>query len=101
MASHITINGHTYSSVDEMPSDVRRQYEAAMQLLSRNSGVLADHAPGNISISTTGSDPARRTFKVVTRNDREPASGQRQRIRRLGKRSRKPGLLSNPPESIP
>lgn len=66
MANHITVNGHAYSSVDEMPSDVRLQYEAAMQLLSKNSGVLADHAPGNISISTTGNDPAHHTFKVVT-----------------------------------
>ena len=27
----ITVNGKTYSSVDEMPPDVRRQYEQAMQ----------------------------------------------------------------------
>lgn len=66
MANHITVNGQTYTSVDEMPFDVRRQYEAAMQLLSRNTGAPGSGAKRNINISATGSDPSHRVLKVVT-----------------------------------
>jgi hypothetical protein len=31
IASHITMNGKKYASIDEMPPDVRRQYEQSMQ----------------------------------------------------------------------
>src|SRR5690349_16460547 len=31
VGSHITINGKKYANVDEMPPDVRKQYEQAMQ----------------------------------------------------------------------
>jgi hypothetical protein len=34
----ITVNGRTYSSVDEMPPDVREQYEKAMSLLADRNG---------------------------------------------------------------
>jgi hypothetical protein len=69
MANHITINGQTYFSVEQMPADVRQQYEAAMRLLPQNAGEFADAvAGGDVNISTTGSDPAgHRTFKTVTK----------------------------------
>lgn len=67
MANHITINGQTYASVDQMPPDVRRQYEAAMQLLSNNAAAFADPSAGDVSISTTGSDPANYSSKTVTK----------------------------------
>jgi hypothetical protein len=54
MSNHITINGKTYSSVDEMPPDVRRQYETAMQFLhSKNAGPLPDASAGDVNVSTT------------------------------------------------
>jgi hypothetical protein len=39
--TQITVNGRTYGSIDEMPPDVRRQYERAMSLLAdkNNNGV--------------------------------------------------------------
>jgi len=36
----IVIDGKTYSSVEEMPEDVRRKYESAMQKLGNNQGKL-------------------------------------------------------------
>jgi hypothetical protein len=67
VASQITINGQTYSSVEQMPADVRRQYDAAMQLLSKKPDLLSDASPGDVSISTTGGgDLAHPTFKTVT-----------------------------------
>jgi hypothetical protein len=64
MASHITINGHTYSSVEQMPADVRRQYEAAVRLLSKNVGAVGHVSDGDVNISTTGSDAAHHTLRV-------------------------------------
>ena len=81
MAGHITINGHTFSSVDQMPADVRRQYETAMRLLSKNAGAVAHASAGDVNISTTGSDAAHHTLRVSARPDRS----QRQGIRRLGR----------------
>jgi hypothetical protein len=65
MARHITINGQTYFSIDDMPADVRRQYEAAMQLISKNRGAPADDSAGDISIST-GGDGSPLGFQSVT-----------------------------------
>jgi hypothetical protein len=62
MANHITINRQTYSSVNQMPPDVRRQYEAAMQLLSNNTAAAA----GDVNISTSGIAPTPHTFNTVT-----------------------------------
>jgi hypothetical protein len=49
-----------------MPPDIRRQYETAMKLLSENTHMLAHASPGDINISTSGSDPTHRVFKTVT-----------------------------------
>ena len=43
----ITVNGQTYSNIDEMPPDVRRQYEQAMSLLAdRNNDGIPDAFEG-------------------------------------------------------
>jgi len=65
VANHITINGQTYSSVGDMPPDVRRQYEAAMQLVAKN-GAAASAAAGDVSINTTGGDPMAPLSKTLT-----------------------------------
>jgi hypothetical protein len=62
--AHITINGRTYASVDEMPADVRRQYEAAMHFMAKSHSAVANASAGDVSISTTGSGPGH-TFKTV------------------------------------
>lgn len=49
MKARITINGQTYSSVEEMPPDVRRQYEFAM-------GALADEDANGIPDILEGKD---------------------------------------------
>jgi hypothetical protein len=36
--AQITVNGKTYSSIDEMPPDVRKQYARAMSLLADKDG---------------------------------------------------------------
>lgn len=38
MSTSFTINGRTYHSLDEMPPDVRRQYDQMMQLLADRDG---------------------------------------------------------------
>lgn len=38
MSTSFTINGRTYHSLDEMPPDVRRQYDRMMQLLADRDG---------------------------------------------------------------
>lgn len=38
----IVINGKTYKSVEEMPEDVRRKYETAMQALDKNQNGVPD-----------------------------------------------------------
>jgi hypothetical protein len=66
VSQHITINGRTYASVNEMPPEVRRQYESAMQMLAKGRGGLAgDVAGSDVNISTQGSDPAH--HKTVTK----------------------------------
>jgi len=43
----ITVNGQTYTSVDEMPPDVRRQYEQVMSLMAdRNQDGVPDILEG-------------------------------------------------------
>ena len=55
-STRITINGQTYSSVDDMPPDVRRQYEGVMAKLKedRNNNGIPDFAeqPGVQSFIT-------------------------------------------------
>ena len=51
----ITVNGRTYASVDEMPPDVRRQYEQVMSLMAdrNNNGVpdiLEGRPPGESTV---------------------------------------------------
>jgi hypothetical protein len=68
MAHHITINGQTFSSVDDMPPDIRRQYDAAMQFLSKTAGAAPLDQPGHdISISSRADDGTHHTFKTVTK----------------------------------
>lgn len=38
MPTSFTINGKTYRSLDEMPADVRRQYDSMMQLMADRDG---------------------------------------------------------------
>src|SRR5688572_9400290 len=43
----ITVNGQTYKSVDEMPADVRRQYEQVMSMMAdRNNNGIPDIMEG-------------------------------------------------------
>jgi hypothetical protein len=65
MSTHITINGQTYNSIQDLPPDIRRQYEAAMQLLSKNSGLPIDPKAGDVLISTTA-DPGHHAFKTFS-----------------------------------
>ncbi|HUB24800.1 MAG TPA: hypothetical protein VL992_05170 [Tepidisphaeraceae bacterium] len=68
MSHHITINGHTYTSVDVMPPEVRRQYEAAMQTLAGGGGKLSRMvADSEVDIATQGGDPMQRPFETVTK----------------------------------
>src|SRR5512133_2631068 len=69
----IVIDGKAYSSVDEMPEDVRKQYEQAMSSLRDQSGtniadVLADKNKNGIPdiIENSASAPiVKSTIKVV------------------------------------
>ena len=47
----IVIDGKTYKSVNEMPEDVRRNYESAMQSLDKNQNGMPDAFEGTASIS--------------------------------------------------
>ena len=67
MSHHITINGRTYASLDEMPPEVRRQYESALQMLAKNGGNLPPNAAGSDLNISTQSDPAHHTFKTVAK----------------------------------
>jgi hypothetical protein len=40
--TRITVNGQSYSSPDEMPPDIRAQYEKAMSMLDRNQNGIPD-----------------------------------------------------------
>ena len=66
ISTRITINGRDYKSLDEMPPDVRRQYEEAMRKFgsalaagkandatSAPQGTKSLGAPGNVVIRTT------------------------------------------------
>jgi hypothetical protein len=66
MSSHITINGRTYASVEEMPPELRREYELAMKMLARAEGA-AESGDADVSISTQEGDPAHRGLQAVTR----------------------------------
>jgi hypothetical protein len=65
MSSHITINGRTFASVEEMPPEIRCQYESAVQLIARNSAASASTPDSDVNISTQDGDPAHRAFKTV------------------------------------
>ena len=67
MSNHITINGQTFASVEEMPPELRREYDLAMQMLARNSGGPGGKQDGDVSISTESSDPAHHSVKTVAR----------------------------------
>jgi hypothetical protein len=68
MVKHITINGQTYASVEDMPPEIRQQYEAAMQILATNAPAgIGKVSTGDVSISSEGSDPAHHIFKTVTK----------------------------------
>src|SRR5437870_5950311 len=46
--TRITVNGQTYASVDEMPSEVRQQYEKAMSMLAdKNRNGIPDVLEGS------------------------------------------------------
>jgi len=63
----ITVNGQAYSSVDEMPPEVRRQYDVAMGMLAdkdRN-GVPDIFEGKGASLQLEGGNPI--TSKVVTK----------------------------------
>ena len=59
MNNQITINGREYSSVEEMPPDVRKEYERAMSLLADRDGngvpdVFEGQLNSSASVTTTG-----------------------------------------------
>jgi hypothetical protein len=67
MSNHITINGQTYASVDQMPSEIRRQYEAAMQKFAADVGVPVSAADSEVTISTQDRDPTHHVSRVDVR----------------------------------
>ena len=67
MSNHITINGQTYASVEEMPPEIRRQYESAIQMLGRNALRAAGSSDTDVTITSDNGDPALASFKTVTR----------------------------------
>jgi hypothetical protein len=65
MSKHITINGQTYASVEEMPPGVRKQYEEAMRLLASE----ATGDAGDVNLTTTGNSSGghtSKTYRTVT-----------------------------------
>ena len=66
MSNHMTINGMTFASVEEMPPEVRREYETAMELLAK-AGRAAGSGDTDVNISMQGGDPSHRGFGAVTR----------------------------------
>jgi hypothetical protein len=77
LSNHIIINGQTFANVQDMPPELRRQYDSFMQLLN-NSGALAS-AQRELNISTHQSAPfpgvsrttSQRTIRRYFVNDRE------------------------------
>jgi hypothetical protein len=64
MQTRITVNGVEYRSVDEMPADVRRQYEQAMSMLAdRDRNGVPDILEGRSQLPA-GARP--KTTEVVT-----------------------------------
>jgi hypothetical protein len=68
MASHITVNGVEYASVDQMPPDVRQQYERAMSILADrdNNGVPDIIEGGNVSVTNDGKGNVTMSSVVTT-----------------------------------
>ena len=66
MSNHITINGRTYASVEEMPAEVRLEYETAMRMLAKAEGA-AESGEADVNISMKGGDPGHLGFGAVTR----------------------------------
>ena len=69
MQTRITVNGVEYSSIDQMPPDVRRQYERAMGMLADKDGngvpdILEGHKESTAEFS--GSDHPGMESTVVT-----------------------------------
>jgi hypothetical protein len=70
MSEHITIDGQTYASVDQMPPQVRRKYEAAMQMLAKNANAAATAGDPETNVDVTvqsGGDQPGAAFKTVTK----------------------------------
>ena len=74
--SRIVVNGETYSSIDEMPPDVRAQYEQAMSLTldaTNRDRVLDFPRRGRVLRAAAGatppSDPARRLKQLQEMKD--------------------------------
>ncbi len=51
MSSRIVFNGHEYDGVEDMPADVRQQYETALQALSAADRKLMDAAEHGSGVS--------------------------------------------------
>ncbi|MDP9177679.1 MAG: SHOCT domain-containing protein [Gemmatimonadota bacterium] len=74
--SRIVINGNTYSSVDEMPPEVRAQYEQAMRVAldaTNRDGILdfarSARARNRIAGASAPSDPATRMKQLEEMRD--------------------------------
>ena len=86
-SNHITINGQTFASVEQMPPEIRREYESAMQTFAKTSGGPAG-VPSSITVNG-------RTFASVEdmppqiRREYEPAkqmlAGNRVGLPRISK----------------
>jgi hypothetical protein len=64
METRITVNGVEYRNVEEMPPDVRRQYDRAMQMLADQDGNgVPDILEGKV---TSGAGGATKPVSVVT-----------------------------------
>jgi len=68
-AMRITINGREYNSVEEMPADIRKQYQEAMSMLADKdgSGVPDIFERGDVSMSSDGQRKVVTSVKTESR----------------------------------
>ena len=64
----IVIDGRTYKSVDEMPEDVRRNYEAAMGSLDKDTNGVPDMLENSNAFADKNKDGVPDTFEGMTSN---------------------------------
>jgi hypothetical protein len=77
----ITVNDRTYGSVDEMPPDVRRVFEGALEQAPKAGGIT--HAQPTLRLSVNVGPPKVRTFVESGGGPPEPGASTEPRLRAL------------------